>query len=142
MVSRMPVSAKITKVKYELRLPIKLPRLNVVLRWGWRKRAQVVKAMRATVVAYAAEAGMMSVEPFREAKVTLAIAGPYKTDSDGIYVKDLIDAICARKDVAYGYNLRRWGLIEDDGPVFIGQPRIVMHRYAPDWLVTVTVEGR
>ncbi len=119
---------------------LKLPRLNVVLRWAWKaQRAEIDRVRRKVEIA---GAGLGNVEPLEKAKVTVRAFGDYaKYDFDGVFYKDLVDSVVARPLRAYGRTVgRRWGLVVDDSRKVIGKPDCD-DVYADRYFVEILVES-
>lgn len=103
---------------------LKLPRLNEVLRWSWYERAKEIKRVRGMVQDAALYShGLAGVKPLERARVTITAFGDYsRYDSDGVFWKDSIDSIVARKLKVYGRDAgRRWGIIADDSRKVVGE---------------------
>ena len=105
---------------------LKLPRVNEVLRWSWRKRAKEIKRVRDVVGVVAAGEGHAKIKPATRAQVTITAWGPYeRRDGDATWFKDVLDAIVARPvSVTRNVKVRRWGYIVDDSPRIIGKPKL------------------
>lgn len=129
------------------RIPgLRLPRFNEILRMKTRQRrfasgkvgrfspgrAEEAKRVRAHVEAWALETGLANLVPLEKARIELTIFGPYAADGDGIYTKDLIDALVARRLARSKksplYRERRWGFIVDDSPAVVGEIEVKICR--------------
>lgn len=112
-------------MKFKLVVPdLKLPRLNVVLRWPWMKqRAEIERVRRAVETVAKFTPGLGNAVPLSKAQVVIRAYGDYsKYDGDGVFYKDACDSIVARPIRAYGKNVaRRWGLVTNDDRKTIGK---------------------
>ena len=132
---------------------LQLPTLNQVLRWSKHKRDREVQRVRKWTEYHALQQGLRDVKAFESAKVTITVRGPFKdtSDEDGVYTKDLLDALVARYEYARlgsrririagpnGKPQRRWGLILDDNRKRIGKPEVEQQK-AATWRVDILVK--
>jgi len=140
---------------YRLVIPdLQLPTLNQVLRWSKHKRDREVQRVRKWTEYHALQQGLRDAKAFESAKVTITVSGPFRdtSDEDGIYTKDLLDALVARYEYARigsrriritgtnGKVQRRWGLVVDDNRKRIGKADVRQEK-AVTWRVDVLVEG-